>query len=374
MTETSDQVIFWLVVGSRLFLPMLIPRWPLPGILLSLVIDWIDGSIFRSFTNLPIEGYQAYDKALDIYYLAIAYLATLRNWSYLFAFKLGRFLFYFRLVGVLLFELTGTRALLLIFTNAFEYFFIFYEAVRVRWDPLRLSKRALVIALVLIVVFVKIPQEYIVHIAQINTTDWIKSNIFGVSTELSWGQALAASPGVTLAIAIILLLIVIGLWWTITRKLPPADWKPRFAADPLPPVDEESVAPTALSRRFLNNALLEKAVLVSLLVVIFAQILPGAQAPVIQLAVGATVIVMLNALASRWLAKGGITFRSLLIEFVVMAGVGYGAVLLLNFVILPVTDGGRDLEITLFLVLLLTLIVTYYDDFRPAFDHRFAKV
>ena len=56
-----------------------------------------------------------------------------------------------------------------------------------------------------------------------------------------------------------------------------------------------------------------------------------------------------------------------------MAGVSYGAVLLLNFAILPFTDSERDLQITLFLVLLLTLIVTYYDDFRPAFDRRFRK-
>lgn len=220
MTETSDLIIFWLVVGIRLFLPLLIPRWPLPGIIGSLVIDWIDGSIFREFTNLSLEGYQAYDKALDIYYLAIAYLATLRNWSSLYAFKISRFLFYYRMVGTLLFNLTGIRALLLIFTNAFEYFFIYYEGVRVRWDPLRLSKRAWLIGLALIVIFIKIPQEHIIHIAQVNMTDWIKTNIFGVSTSASWLEALAASPGVTLAIVIVLVLILIGLWWIINRKLP----------------------------------------------------------------------------------------------------------------------------------------------------------
>jgi hypothetical protein len=368
MTEAADQAIFWLVVGLRLLLPLLIPRWPLPGILLSFVIDWVDGSIFRNFTNLPVESYQAYDKALDIYYLAIAYLATLRNWTHLFAFKLGRFLFYFRLIGVLLFEFSGARALLLAFTNAFEYFFIFYEAVRVRWDPLRLSKRALLIAVALIVVLIKLPQEYIVHIAQLNMTDWIKSNILSASTELGWLEAMAAAPGVTLAIVLVLALIVFGLWWLITRKLPPADWKPRFAADPLPPIGA-----AAQSRRLFNSAFLEKAVLVSLLVIIFAQILPGARASVIQLAVGATLIVILNALVARWLAEGGIDFRSLLIEFIVMAGVSFGAVLLINFIIPAATDGARDLNITLFLVLLLTLIITYYDHFRPAFDLRFAQ-
>lgn len=353
--------------------PLLIPRWPLPGILLSLVIDWVDGSIFRNFTNLPLAGYQAYDKALDIYYLAIAYLATLRNWTHLFAFKLGRFLFYYRLVGVLLFEFSGARALLLAFTNAFEYFYIFYEAVRVRWDPLRLSKQALIIALALIVLVVKIPQEYIIHIAQINMTDWVKSAILGVSTELSWLEAMAASPGVTLAGVLVLALVAIGLWWLVTRKLPPADWKPRFAADRLPSIKADSTDTTsARPQRFLNSALLEKAVLVSLLVIIFAQILPVARGSIIQLAVGATLIVIFNALVAQWLAKGGFTFRSLLIKFIVMAGVSFGAVLLIDFFVFPVADSRRDLDITLFLILLLTLIVTYYDHFRPAFDHRFA--
>lgn len=376
MTETSDLIIFWVVVGIRLFLPLLIPRYPLPGIIGSLVIDWIDGSIFREFTNLSLEGYQAYDKALDIYYLAIAYLATLRNWSSLFAFKVSRFLFYYRMVGTLLFNLTEIRALLLIFTNAFEYFFIYYEGVRVLWDPLRLSKRAWLIGLAFIVVVIKLPQEYIIHIAQVNMTDWIKTNIFGVSTSASWSEALAASPGVTLAIVIVLALILIGLWWVITRKLPPADWKPRFTADPLPPIptnEEGKPIVSTQSQRFFNTALLEKVVLVSLLVVIFAQTLPGVEASVIELALGATFVIVLNALVSQWLARRGTTYASMLREFVVMAVVNFGLVLLYDIVLLPRTDGDLELGITLFFVLLLTLIVVYYDNFRKVYDRRFVQ-
>ena len=65
---------------------------------------------------------------MDIYYLAIAYLATMRNWVNLPAFRVSRFLYFYRLVGVVAFELTQIRALLLIFPNTFEYFFIAYEA------------------------------------------------------------------------------------------------------------------------------------------------------------------------------------------------------------------------------------------------------
>ena len=57
------------------------------------------------------------------------------------AFQVSRFLFYWRLVGVALFELTQMRALLIIFPNTFEYFFIFYEVFRLRWDPERMTKK-----------------------------------------------------------------------------------------------------------------------------------------------------------------------------------------------------------------------------------------
>lgn len=97
-----------------------------PGIIACLVLDAVDREIFQLFTGLPLDSYQGYDKALDIYYLAIMYLSTLRNWSNLHAFKLNRFLFYYRLVGVTLFEITNLRPLLLIFPNISEYLFIFF--------------------------------------------------------------------------------------------------------------------------------------------------------------------------------------------------------------------------------------------------------
>ena len=72
---------------------------------------------------------------MDVFYLAIAYLATMRNWQALPAYAVGRFLYFYRLVGVVAFELTQTRALLLVFPNTFEYFFIAYEGIRTRWAP-----------------------------------------------------------------------------------------------------------------------------------------------------------------------------------------------------------------------------------------------
>ena len=72
---------------------------------------------------------------MDIFYLSIAYLAAMRNWDNLHAFAVARFLFYYRLVGAFTFEVTHDPAVLLVFPNTFEYFFIAYEAIRTRWTP-----------------------------------------------------------------------------------------------------------------------------------------------------------------------------------------------------------------------------------------------
>ena len=87
MTDAStlDWTVFVLVVGLRLVVPLFIPRFPLQAILAALVIDGVDKSIFAAFTGLPLDNYQSYDKALDIYYLTIAYLSVLRNWRNPFA-------------------------------------------------------------------------------------------------------------------------------------------------------------------------------------------------------------------------------------------------------------------------------------------------
>ena len=129
-----------LVIAARLLIPLLIPAYPLPGIIAALVLDAVDQTLFQTFTHLPLDGYQSYDKALDIYYLSIAYISTLRNWTNHFAFQVGRFLFYYRLAGVALFELSGWRVLLFIFPNTFEYFFIWYETVVLWRNPRRLPR------------------------------------------------------------------------------------------------------------------------------------------------------------------------------------------------------------------------------------------
>lgn len=93
----------------------MIRREPIPAGLGALVVDGVAQSILQAATKLNLAARQNYDHALDMYYLSIEYLATLRNWTNPAALGMGRLLYYCRLVGSLLFELLHIRALLLFF-------------------------------------------------------------------------------------------------------------------------------------------------------------------------------------------------------------------------------------------------------------------
>lgn len=62
LSDSADPVILGSVVAARLLLPLLIFRFPLPGILGCLVLDAADQTIFQRYTSLEPGGYQAYER------------------------------------------------------------------------------------------------------------------------------------------------------------------------------------------------------------------------------------------------------------------------------------------------------------------------
>ena len=105
--------------------------------------------------------------------------------------------------------------------------------------------------------------------------------------------------------------------------------------------------------------------------VIFAQILPEVRASSLQLAVGVAFVIILNTVISHWLARRGTTWRSVLVQFVIMAVVNLGLALVYIF-LLRSFDGSLNMNNTLFFALLLTLIVTLFDRYHPVYQRRFA--
>ena len=91
----GDIAIISVVVGLRFLLPLLITLYPLPAILACLVVDAVDQTVFQTQLSAGFwlriqDGYQGYDKALDVYYLSLAYLSMFRNWDNQTAFLVGR--------------------------------------------------------------------------------------------------------------------------------------------------------------------------------------------------------------------------------------------------------------------------------------------
>jgi hypothetical protein len=353
---SSDLIIFGCVLALRLVVPLWIPKIPLPAIVACLVIDGVDQTIFQSWTDLDLTGYQSYDKALDVYYLTIAYLSTMRNWDNAIAFNASRFLLYYRLVGVMLFEFLSARALLLIFPNTFEYFFIFIEAVRTRWTSAKMSRGLVLGAVAVIWIVIKLPQEYWIHIAQRDVTDELAAHPEAIPVLIALGAILLA-----------------GAWWVLTRKAPLPDHPFRLVvADPFGDAELQRRAATLGNGRLFDLALLEKVAMVSLVTVIFSQILPNAQSTPLQLAVGVGTLVVANTVVSEWLVRRGAGWQTAVRQFIAIGLINAGLVVAAD-VLLPIRNGDVRLGNTLFFVLLITLLVTLFDRYRPIYVAREAQ-
>jgi len=370
----EEWTVVILVVGARLLLPFAIPYWPLPASIACLVLDSADQSIFQQWPAINLDGYQSYDKSLDIYYLAIMYMATLRNWVSPWAFRTSFFLWYYRLIGVVAFELSQVRALLFIFPNTFEYFWDFIEAVRLGWDWKRIGKWTAIVSAALIWIFIKLPQEWWIHIAQNDFTDAVKESLFGVAATSSWGEAIGNRPWVLVAMIAAVVVLLAVIYWIVTRKAPKFDHSLRLKADPLPPECQGSALyrTARAAEGIFDRALLEKFALTALISVIFAQYLLSDDVKSVWVLGFVAAFVVVNAFVSQWLARRGRAWHSVLTELGVMFVVNYaivGVLLLLERVFGLIEQQG-PLGTRLFFVFLFTVITVLFDRYRTVFTAR----
>jgi hypothetical protein len=347
-------IVFGIVVGARFLMPLAIPLYPLPAVIGCLVLDAADQSIFQAFGYDP-PGYQSYDKAMDIFYLAIAYLSTMRNWQELSAYSVGRFLYFYRLVGVVAFELAHLRALLLIFPNTFEYFFIAYEGMRTRWAPVLYKMRWWVTTAAVIWIVVKLPQEWWIHVAQLDFTDFLADH--------AWAAPL-----------LVALLVVAALvfWFVIKPRLRPADHRWQFAADPLPEGMDRPGQWAGWHARYgavRSMATLEKVVLLGLISVIYAQTLPGVHASNRQLFTAAGIVVVVNAGVALFLARRRVSVQSTLVLLGVRLLFNIAFVLVAEL-LLGDENEHLDAGATLFFLVMISLITTLHDRYYPVMEFR----
>ncbi|MBG0568472.1 hypothetical protein [Actinoplanes aureus] len=349
-------LLFLVVVGGRFVIPLFIPRFPLPALVAALVLDGVDQTIFQAFGYDP-PGYQSYDKAMDMFYLSVAYLSALRNWTSRPALQVVRFLFFYRLAGVVLFELTEWRAVLLIFPNTFEYFFIAYEIVRLGWDPARVSLRRWVLTAAAIWIFIKLPQEWWIHVAQLDVTD-----------------TLAAYPWLIPILVLVVAGLALGIRFWLWPRLPQRAWSWHVAADPLPTEMDtaaERDAWVSAHWRVLSAATVEKVMLIGLLCLIYGYVLPGRRSSDLELFVGVAAFVVINVMISLAVARRTASLESALAAFGVRVLLNAGLLLAADW-LLRRFGGDINTGIAQFFGVLLSLLITLDDRFRPVSQVRMA--
>ena len=343
--------MFVAVVAGRFLLPLLIPYCPLPAIVACLLLDAADQTIFQAFGYDP-PGYQNYDKAMDIFYLSIAYLAAMRNWDNLSAFAIARFLFYYRLAGAFLFEMTHERWVLLAFPNTFEYFFIAYELWRFRWRTRSVTTRAWIITAAFVWIVIKLPQEYWLHVAELDVTDTLQN--------YWWAWPLL----------ILLLALLAGiLWYGVRPRLPRPNHAPRIVADPIPDAVDTRAKLVAIQLTggwVFSWMTVEKIVLVGLISVIYGQILPGVTSSTPRLFASIGVLVALNAVITLLFSRRRWTVESAALAVLLRIGVNLVLVAFVDRVLGRAADGWD----TFFFLCLISLITTLHDRYQPVHAYR----
>ena len=171
------------IFGLRLLVPLTILRWPFWGALASMIVDALDTNIVKPF-GVQIPNYTMTDKYLDTYYFTVELLVSLW-WVNKLARNTSIALYFWRLAGLIAFQITAGEYWLFIAPNLFENFFLFFafwqligkETKEKIW--LNSPKR---LATVLFFLWLpKVPQELILHVWKVRTP---------IETFLAWFSSL----------------------------------------------------------------------------------------------------------------------------------------------------------------------------------------
>lgn len=169
-----------IVIGLRLVIPLLILRWPLFGGVTAMILDALDVVIIEA---IGLGGFGAHyselDKLLDSYYLTLELIVAFR-WTSGYARIPAIVLYAYRGIGVIAFEVSDTRVLLLVFPNLFENWWL-YCVIVARFFPALYPKslRSTWIPLFLLLV-PKLGQEYLLHYQEAEPWDWTKRHILRI--------------------------------------------------------------------------------------------------------------------------------------------------------------------------------------------------
>jgi hypothetical protein len=157
---TREEIIIAIV---RVAGSLLVLRWAFVGGIIAVLTDLSDLFLMNLLDLGGVSNYQTFDKYLDQVYMLTFLIVALR-WAPV-PRNIAIVLYLYRLAGVIAFEVTGTRDILLAFPNVFEFWFLFVASLP-HWRPgWRDTKRNVTLALVVLTVL-KLGQEYVLHVGR----------------------------------------------------------------------------------------------------------------------------------------------------------------------------------------------------------------
>jgi hypothetical protein len=162
------------IIGLRIVLPLLILRYQLTGGVLAMLLDGADVIINEALGGGSFgDHYHTIDKVLDSWYLTLELVVALR-WSSPWARWPAIALFVYRIIGVVLFELTERRIMLFIFPNMFENWWLYCVAVERFWPRVYPRSVKTVVIPMLLLLIPKMGQEYLLHFSEAKPWEWFK--------------------------------------------------------------------------------------------------------------------------------------------------------------------------------------------------------
>lgn len=173
-------IVPFLVIAIRILVPFTIPRWPFWGMLLAAAADASDVIILDKFGWGILEGrgiYHELDKFFDIYYLSFAAYTTLQ-WENALLRRTALALFFWRLAGVIVFEITQIRQIFFFAPNIFENFYLIVSGLRLFFPASHINNLKRFLLVLLIAALPKIIQEYIMHYLEFPTWVFFRSYFF----------------------------------------------------------------------------------------------------------------------------------------------------------------------------------------------------
>lgn len=164
-----------IVLIIRVLGPLIVFKKPLLGAILGeYFFDQYDVVIWDLTNSVALANYTQYDKILDMYFLVILAISVYRQWPKGFARSTGIFFFWYRLLGFVLYELTAKRILFFIFPSFLVLYFIGYHLSKKLKKREWFVKPSNFIYVLLILITLKMPQEYVLHYKEIPTWTIIK--------------------------------------------------------------------------------------------------------------------------------------------------------------------------------------------------------